>query len=104
MKTLTKKLKQKWIKALRSGKYKQGKERLYNEEEDSYCCLGVLELIAGIDTKSDAFLQTTGELITHKAISCVKGLDMKMQIKLADMNDSEDNDFNDIAKYIEVQY
>jgi len=30
----------KWIKALRSGKYKQGKEAL--RIEDRFCCLGVL--------------------------------------------------------------
>jgi len=29
----------KWVKALRSGKYKQGKELL--KEEDRFCCLGV---------------------------------------------------------------
>lgn len=30
-----------WVKALRSGKYIQGKERLRNVT-DNYCCLGVL--------------------------------------------------------------
>jgi len=34
------KIKQKWIKALRSGKYKQGIYELQNE--DKFCCLGVL--------------------------------------------------------------
>lgn len=33
-------IKQKWITALRSGEYKQGKRRL--KDGDSYCCLGVL--------------------------------------------------------------
>lgn len=36
---------EKWVKALRSGKYKQGKEQLCNE--DGYCCLGVAAIIAG---------------------------------------------------------
>ena len=33
-------IKEKWVSALRSGEYKQGKEglRIYNE----FCCLGVL--------------------------------------------------------------
>lgn len=32
----------KWVKALRSGKYKQGRKALRNIVNDSYCCLGVL--------------------------------------------------------------
>lgn len=39
--------KQKWIDALRSGKYKQGRAALRNIQEDTYCCLGVLCEIAG---------------------------------------------------------
>lgn len=31
----------KWIEALRSGKYKQGKGRLHNLEPETFCCLGV---------------------------------------------------------------
>lgn len=34
-------LKSKWVAALRSGKYKQGKYRLRKKDE-TYCCLGVL--------------------------------------------------------------
>jgi hypothetical protein len=35
---------EKWVKALRSGKYKQGQEVLHHKENDknTYCCLGVL--------------------------------------------------------------
>lgn len=35
---------EKWVKALRSGKYKQGQEVLHNNKggKDTYCCLGVL--------------------------------------------------------------
>lgn len=42
---MPKELKAKWVKALRSGKYKQGRGRLYNPETASFCCLGVLEHI-----------------------------------------------------------
>lgn len=37
-------LKKRWVKALRSGKYKQGKNYLRRQtpEGDRYCCLGVL--------------------------------------------------------------
>lgn len=39
---LTKKLKQDWIEALESGTYKRGRGRLYDEETNKHCCLGVL--------------------------------------------------------------
>lgn len=31
-----------WLEALRSGEYKQGYGYLYDERENSFCCLGVL--------------------------------------------------------------
>ena len=37
---MKKEIKKKWVKALRSGKYKQGRGEL--REEDRFCCLGVL--------------------------------------------------------------
>lgn len=37
---------QKWVKALRSGKYKQGKHQL-RDSDNNYCCLGVLCEISG---------------------------------------------------------
>jgi hypothetical protein len=36
------KIKEQWVKALRSGEYSQGAGRLYDPEENSFCCLGVL--------------------------------------------------------------
>ena len=47
------KVKKKWLKALRSGKYKQGKERLREttEGKQEYCCLGVLSDIHREETK-----------------------------------------------------
>lgn len=35
-------IKSRWLAALRSGDYKQGKDFLHNVENDTYCCLGVL--------------------------------------------------------------
>lgn len=39
---MDKKLKDKWVKALRSGNYKQGKNKLRSLEDNCFCCLGVL--------------------------------------------------------------
>lgn len=40
-------LKAKWVSALRSGEFLQGREHLHNE--GAYCCLGVLCKISGAD-------------------------------------------------------
>jgi hypothetical protein len=41
---VNKQLKAAWIEALRSGEYRQGKGKL--QDEDTFCCLGVLCLAA----------------------------------------------------------
>lgn len=38
---MNKRVKQKWLKALRSGEYRQGTKQL--ESRGAFCCLGVLE-------------------------------------------------------------
>jgi hypothetical protein len=41
--SMPKETKDKWLAALRSGEYKQGKGSLFVEHENSYCCMGVLQ-------------------------------------------------------------
>lgn len=36
-----------WVHALESGDYKQGRSNMYKRSEDVYCCLGVLSKING---------------------------------------------------------
>ena len=43
---MPKKLLAKWLKALRSGEYKQARGRLYRPEICGFCCLGVLQHVA----------------------------------------------------------
>lgn len=43
-------MKQKWLEALRSGKYQQGKHYL-RTTQDQYCCLGVLCDLDGVEWK-----------------------------------------------------
>jgi len=93
MKTLTKKLKQKWIEALRSGNYTQGQGFLCNDNK--YCCLGVLAKIAGLSSESSYLL------INEKDVSYINGLPLDKQHKLADMNDNQGKNFKDIANFIE---
>lgn len=81
-------LKQKWIAALKSGEYKQGKSCLHDVEQDTYCCLGVLNEVAGYGYHS-----TDGILGTE--------LDQRVQIQLIHMNDFLDYSFEGIANWIE---
>ena len=39
-----------WVAALRSGKYSQHRGALHDENENSFCCLGVLCDISGFDS------------------------------------------------------
>ena len=96
---MDKKLKAKWVKALRSGKYKQGREYLY--ANFSYCCLGVLCRVAGLKKE---------QLHEHVLLGDVdmgKLLPSATMMKLTIMNDGEDSygtgahSFREIADYIE---
>ena len=54
-------IKQKWIVALRSGKYQQGFNRL--RSNDKYCCLGVLCDLSGLGWwEDDDYLDTRASL------------------------------------------
>ena len=98
MKTLTKKLKQKWIEALKSGKYKQGMSVLHSIDDDTYCWLGVLAAIDDDIKPGNNFLLQIGK--SYDARSCIKGLPNKVQLELARMNDDVQS-FEFIANYIE---
>jgi hypothetical protein len=45
-------IKTKWLAALRSGKYKQGRSMLLDTVDRSYCCLGVLCEVSGLGSWS----------------------------------------------------
>ena len=48
---MKKEIAERWVSALRSGEYKQGK--LYLKSENGYCCLGVLCDILGVEWKEE---------------------------------------------------
>ena len=57
---LPKPLKRKWLAALRGRKYKQGKGTLFDEGDNTFCCLGVLGSVCGLSNlamKEKAFLE-----------------------------------------------
>lgn len=54
---MNKEIKKQWIEALRSGKYKQGREYLCVDE--TYCCLGVLCDILKVPVKPETYGRRT---------------------------------------------
>ena len=104
---MTPELKQKWIEALRSGKYKQGRTVLRNLE-DQFCCLGVLCDVAGLKwQRSDVWsVDDMRSVLSVKQLDEF-GLDQYQMDKLVIMNDGGNtiNDppksFEEIANWIE---
>ena len=91
-------IKEKWVTALRSGKYRQGHGQL-RSEDDKFCCLGVLCVVTGVDTK----LRASGNYLffaPDKALR-VSRLGGEAEARLVRMNDSERRTFVEIADYIE---
>ena len=99
MSRLPKKLKAAWLKALRSGRYKQGKKVLY--EDGKYCCLGVLARLQGCPPK------VLGNSNLSQLLAVQHGVPLYLartqRQKLAHMND-HGYSFKEIADYIEKHY
>lgn len=101
-------LKTKWLTALRSGDYKQGKERLKNVD-GTMCCLGVLCDLMGAEWTDPAGGpimcrlndETYGTTLTDKQQKLV-GITADQRLHLASMNDYQKQTFDDIANWIEA--
>ena len=106
-------MKDKWVAALRSGKYTQGKGYLNNRGQ--LCCIGVLCDVAGIKTR---FNQISGR-IDYKVnpseeVYAPSMVDVKSHfpklfefhnhVDLAEKNDKLGLSFPEIANYIEETF
>jgi len=97
------KLKKLWLKALRSGKYRQGRSELISQPlfgekgRTSYCCLGVL---CKIQDPKNAF-NWHGLAVSPNKLRDQAGLDKEDLDVLVDANDSYRWTFKRIADYIE---
>lgn len=103
MKKLSKKVKDKWVKALLSGKYEQGKEKLYNTIDNTYCCLGVAREIGCADPLSgpDAkFWVSKSFLPMDIQKKLAEFNDGTPDIDAADTHDKKPKSFKWIASYI----
>jgi len=115
-------LKQKWIEALRSGKYIQGQGALRSVDEDEYCCLGVLcEYLPNVrwengdDSNYTAVLFNELGDVTRSTLFLpgTLNVDLGLNILIREDGDSytiysmlmymndEGKTFNEIADYIE---
>lgn len=93
---MDKEWKEKWIEALRSGKYNQTTGAL--SDDDGYCCLGILCLIQKQNFQEDFGTMETDNL-SCKGYDC--GLPYEEAQKLAQMND-DGKTFDHIAGYIQA--
>lgn len=102
----------KWVNALRSGKYKQGRPG-FLESDSGYCCLGVLNKLF---PKLDLSMGCIGSLPDYAKIGLessrghICGWPNSTDITLAKLNDSIDRNgkrmynFDEIADIIQLEY
>jgi hypothetical protein len=110
---MTKKMKNKWLKALRSGNYKQGQETLCSTINDKreYCCLGVLCRIAGLpevkldfDNEIEFHMPDKSSCDAKELNSDMRkffGITKRQMEILIEKNDDEQLSFKEIANWIE---
>ena len=92
----------KWVKALRSGDYKQGIGHL-RDTRDRYCCMGVLCEVLGFESRHDDLVMTCYSIDGqwwHGTLPDERVSPVPREV-LIDMNDHHGNTFDEIADYIE---
>lgn len=107
---MNKALKKKWVDALRSGEFNQTTGKLCRQEElgASYCCLGVLCKVAGLDFTNDHGIVAVrykdgpaGSDILPVMFVRDNEIRQADQTALIKMNDDQMLGFNEIADWIE---
>lgn len=106
---MDKELKAKWVAALRSGQYKQGKGKLL-ANDGAMCCLGVLEAVCGTDVETiaafaaDLCITKSRRKTTSEEDYELREIPLDVRDKLADLNDGwlGHKSFAEIADFIEA--
>jgi len=75
-------IKRKWVEALRSGRYQQGPQKLYDSHKNTFCCLGVLGHVKGM-----RLIKLDGEELLQGNTGRCHSLPMAAQEGLAGCND-----------------
>lgn len=84
---------EKWVAALRSGEFKQGKDAYYDKEMDCYCGSGLALIANGITEIGGDSFKTEKRLPSDF---------YKMKPEIIQMNDDLDYTFTDQADWIEA--
>lgn len=107
---MQKDIKVKWVKALRSGRYKQCSETLRDTYDGKkYCCLGVLCNVIDyrgwgkqdLDDSVYVYKESVGESVLPRKLREEVGITEVQQNKLVKMNDDDGKNFKEIANWIE---
>lgn len=104
------KIKNRWIKALLSGDYEQGKKCLKNKK-GQYCCLGVLadvcDKLGRKNQFDDSKAGSSDGLLSYRLYDFAKEMGLmnkedgrSIENKLVLMNDEYDSSFKQIAAWI----
>lgn len=99
---MNKRIKAKWVKALRSGKYKQARGVL--KKDTRFCCLGVLTDIRSKSTGIRFSGRPSNPDMPSSSTCGWAGFDLDQATTLAKMNDGEgqpNRSFKYIANWIE---
>lgn len=98
---LPKLFKKKWLKALRSGDYKQNTEGFLKTKENTYCCLGIAAHICGTtNITNKGFIQKGYKIKNINKVPKLLHGNEGIPLKLAEKND-EGQSFKKIATWIE---
>lgn len=111
----------KWLDALRSGSYRQGKSSLHSTlgTVRSFCCLGVACDVIKDELKGNWIVENNTDVVfkcpspvgdytcrlftsLDPAVMDMLGLNQTIEAELIDLNDRYDCDFDTIARAIEA--
>ena len=92
---------QKWVDALRSGKYKQAKGTLHDAKTGGFCCLGVYCKVITKDSKAYLGSGSEGPEEAYDKFNSLLG--HKLKNELIQMNDTGKT-FDEIADVLERKY
>lgn len=92
----------KWVEALRSGEFKQGRDFL-KTNDDKYCCLGVLCKIVAPDFNIEKQKYLNSQVVEIAGLSNRYGERKIEYLSLAMLND-QGREFTEIADIIEKEW